>query len=98
MLRFDTCVRARLGTRHAGRHSKPWEVEPVRNGPLVHRRAHASRFAGGPPSPLERLQTLTAFGTPRPFSRRVRSLPAAPAEPPTHAQPPQLRPPLPLTL
>src|SRR5258705_647429 len=81
MLRFDACVRARLGTPHSGRHTKPWEVEPVRNGPLVHRRAHASRFAGGAPSPLERLQTLTAFGTPRAFSRRVPSLPAEVAEP-----------------
>ena len=52
----------------------------MRNGPLVHRRANASRFAGGAPSPLERLQTLTAFGTPRAFSRRVRSLPALPSE------------------
>src|ERR1700730_17409060 len=80
MLRFDACVRARLDTRHPGRHLKPWEVEPVRNGPLVHRRAHASRFAGGAPSPLERLQTLTAFGTPRAFSRRVRSTPVEVAD------------------
>jgi hypothetical protein len=77
---IDACARARLGARHSGRHSKPWEVEPVRNGPLVHRRAHASRFAGGAPSPLERLQTLTAFGTPRAFSRRARSLPVESAD------------------
>ena len=48
----------------------------MRNGPLVHRRAYASRFAGGAPSPLERLQTLAAFGnTPRGYSHRVRSIP-----------------------
>jgi len=45
----------------------------VRNGPLVHRRAHASRFAYGAPSPLERLQSLSVFGTPRAFSRRSRT-------------------------
>jgi len=52
----------------------------VRNGPLVHRRAYASRFAGGAPSPLERLQTLTAFGTPRAYSRRGRSITVETAE------------------
>ena len=31
----------------------------MRNGPLVHRRAHASRFAYGAPSPLERLKALS---------------------------------------
>jgi hypothetical protein len=46
----------------------------VRNGPLVHRRAYASRFAGGAPSPLERLQTLAAFGNPRGYSRPARSI------------------------
>ena len=55
----------------------------MRNGPLVHRRAHASRFAGGAPSPLERLQTLTAFNIPRPFSRRVRSTAVAEVAEPT---------------
>jgi hypothetical protein len=55
----------------------------VRNGPLVHRRAHASRFAGGAPSPLERLQTLTAFSTPRSFTRRVRTTAVEVAEPTT---------------
>src|ERR1700688_1712416 len=79
MLRFDACVRARLGTRHPGRHSKPWEVETVRNGPLVHRRAHASRFAYGAPSPLERLQSLSVFGNPRTFSRSGRSMSVEPA-------------------
>ncbi|WP_333650850.1 hypothetical protein [Candidatus Binatus sp.] len=45
----------------------------MRNGPLVHRRAHASRFAYGAPSPLERLQSLSAFGSPRALSRPARS-------------------------
>jgi len=51
----------------------------VRNGPLVHRRAHASRFAYGAPSPLERLQSLSVFGNPRAFSRPSRSVPIEPA-------------------
>jgi hypothetical protein len=33
----------------------------VRNGPLVHRRARASRFANGAPTPLDRLNGLTLF-------------------------------------
>ena len=67
---------------HADRNSKPWEVETVRNGPLVHRRAHASRFAYGVPSPLERLQSLSVFSNPRTFSRpsRVASIEPAPFE------------------
>lgn len=44
----------------------------MRNGPLVHRRAHASRFAYGAPTPLERLETLAVLGTPPLFSRRSR--------------------------
>ncbi len=56
----------------------------MRNGPLVHRRAYASRFAGGAPSPLERLQALTAFGAPRTFSHRASSVPVEVAEPETH--------------
>jgi hypothetical protein len=48
------------------------EVEPVRNGPLVHRRARASRFAYGTPTPLERLHALAAFGAPHSFSRNTR--------------------------
>ena len=51
----------------------------MRNGPLVHRRAHASRFAYGAPSPLERLQSLSVFGGPRIFSRPARSAPIEPA-------------------
>ncbi len=47
----------------------------MRNGPLVHRRAHSSRFAYGAPSPLERLQSLSVFGNPRTFSRPSRSVP-----------------------
>ncbi|MGH7814555.1 MAG: hypothetical protein ACREQI_11225 [Candidatus Binataceae bacterium] len=50
----------------------------MRNGPLVYRRAYASRFACGAPSPLERLHSLSAFGGgPRPVSRRGRAHPAA---------------------
>ena len=45
----------------------------MRNGPLVHRRAHASRFAYGAPSPLERLQSLSVVGIPRVFARPERS-------------------------
>ena len=45
----------------------------MRNGPLVHRRAHASRFAYGAPSPLERLQSLSVIGSPRVFARAARS-------------------------
>jgi hypothetical protein len=52
----------------------------VRNGPLVHRRAHASRFAYGAPSPVERLQTLAAFGGPRMYSSRSRTVSAEPAK------------------
>ena len=52
----------------------------MRNGPLVHRRAHASRFAYGAPSPLERLQTLAVFGGPRTYSNRARTLPATGAQ------------------
>ena len=48
----------------------------MRNGPLVHRRARASRFAYDSPSPLERLHALAAFGTPRSFSPRARAIPA----------------------
>jgi hypothetical protein len=48
------------------------EVEPVRNGPLVHRNPHVSRFAYGAPTPLERLASLAPAGSPRPFSRRSR--------------------------
>jgi hypothetical protein len=51
----------------------------VRNGPLVHRRAHASRFAYGALSPLERLQSLSAFGSSRVFSRPARSASIEPA-------------------
>jgi len=46
----------------------------VRNGRLVHRRAHASRFAFGAQSPLERLQSLSAFGSPRAVPRLARSV------------------------
>ncbi|HYL57917.1 MAG TPA: hypothetical protein VEU51_03530 [Candidatus Acidoferrales bacterium] len=52
----------------------------MRNGPLVHRRAHASRFAYGAPSPLERLQTLAAFGGSRTYSSRTRAVAAEPAK------------------
>ena len=45
----------------------------MRNGRLVHRRAHASRFAYGAPSPLERLQSLSALGGPRAVSRLAHS-------------------------
>ncbi|MDO8432303.1 MAG: hypothetical protein Q7S58_07825 [Candidatus Binatus sp.] len=48
----------------------------MRNGPLVHRRARASRFAYGTPTPLERLHALAAFGSPHTFARHAR--PAAP--------------------
>ena len=51
----------------------------MRNGPLVHRRANATRFAYGAPSPLERLQSLSVFGNPRTFSRSGRSVPTEPA-------------------
>jgi len=51
----------------------------VRNGPLVHRRAHASRFAYGAPSQLERLQSLSVLGNPRTFSRASRIAPIEPA-------------------
>ena len=51
----------------------------MRNGPLVHRRANATRFAYGAPSPLERLQSLSAFGNPRTFSRPSRITPIEPA-------------------
>ena len=51
----------------------------MRNGPLVHRRAHASRFAYGAPSPLERLQSLSAFGGSRTLSRPARGVPIEPA-------------------
>ncbi|MFZ0676282.1 hypothetical protein, partial [Candidatus Binatus sp.] len=51
----------------------------MRNGPLVHRRANATRFAYGAPSPLERLQSLSAFNNPRTFSRSGRSIPIEPA-------------------
>jgi hypothetical protein len=51
----------------------------VRNGPLVHRRAHASRFSYGAPSPLERLQSLSAFGGRRVFSRPSHIAPIEPA-------------------
>ena len=46
----------------------------MRNGRLVHRRAHASRFAFGAQSPLERLQSLSAFGSPRAVPRLARSV------------------------
>jgi hypothetical protein len=68
----------------------------VRNGPLVHRRAHASRFAYGTPSPLERLQSLSVFGNPRTFSRSSRIAPAEPA--PLEAQRLQLGSRLPINL
>jgi hypothetical protein len=51
----------------------------VRNGPLVHRRAHASRFSYGAPSPLERLQSLPVFGDRRMFTRPSRIAPIEPA-------------------
>jgi hypothetical protein len=51
----------------------------VRNGPLVHRRAHASRFSYGAPSPLERLQSLSVFGGRRVFSRPSRLAPIDPS-------------------
>ena len=82
--------------RHTDRNSKPWEVETVRNGPLVHRRAHASRFAYGAPSPLERLQSLTVFGNPRTFSRLSRIAPVEP--PPLETQRLQLGSRLPINL
>ncbi len=47
----------------------------MRNGHLVHRRAHASRFAYGAASPLERLQSLSAFGSPRAVPRLARVTP-----------------------
>ncbi len=68
----------------------------MRNGPLVHRRAHASRFAYGAPSPLERLQSLSVFGNPRTFSRSGRSIPVEPA--PIEAQRLQLGSRLPINL
>ena len=51
----------------------------MRNGPLVNRRAHASRFSYGAPSPLERLQSLSVFGGRRVFSRPSRIAPIEPA-------------------
>jgi hypothetical protein len=68
----------------------------VRNGPLVNRRAHASRFAYGAPSPLERLQSLSAFGGTRMFSRPSRIAPPEPA--PFEAQRLQLGSRLPINL
>jgi hypothetical protein len=68
----------------------------VRNGPLVHRRAHASRFAYGAPSPLERLQSLSAFGGARVFARPLRGTPIEPA--PFEAQRLQLGSRLPINL
>jgi hypothetical protein len=45
----------------------------VRNGPMVHRRAHVSRLGFGAPSPLERLQSLAVLGGGRSFGRRARA-------------------------
>lgn len=46
----------------------------MRNGPLVHRHAHVSRFAYGTPTPLERLASLAPPpAAPRPFVRRARA-------------------------
>ena len=50
----------------------------MRNGPLVHRRAHASRYAYGTPTPLERLQTLSVFASSGRDSARARNVSAAP--------------------
>ncbi len=47
----------------------------MRNGPLVRRHAHVSRFAYGTPTPLERLAALAPTGAPRPFVRRARVQP-----------------------
>ncbi|HUO03823.1 MAG TPA: hypothetical protein VMU16_01375 [Candidatus Binataceae bacterium] len=49
----------------------------MRNGPLVYRRASATRFTCGAPSPLERLQSLSALGNSRPMPRRTRAVAAA---------------------
>ena len=54
----------------------------MRHGPMVHRRAHVSRFAHGAPSPLERLQSLAVFGGGRTLGRRSR--PMVDAEIETH--------------
>jgi hypothetical protein len=50
----------------------------VRNGPLVHRKAHVSRLAYGSPSPLQRLALLAAGGAPRAYWRRISAEPGAP--------------------
>jgi hypothetical protein len=68
----------------------------VRNGPLVHRRAHASRFSYGAPSPLERLQSLSVFAGRPVFSRPSHSAPIDPA--PLGAQRLQLGSRLPINL
>ena len=70
----------------------------MRNGPLVHRRAHASRFAYGAPSPLERLQSLSIFGPPRTFSRSTRSVQMEPQPAPFESQRLQLGSRLPINL
>lgn len=61
-------------------HSTSSEVEPLRNGPLVHRRATAQRYAYGAPSPLERLQSLGVFDRSRQFSRRARPVSSGAAQ------------------
>ena len=58
----------------------------MRNGPLVHRHAHVSRFAYGAPTPLERLISLAPAGSPRPSPRRSR----VPQPEPVEWAPPRL--------
>lgn len=43
----------------------------MRNGPLVHRSAHVSRFAYGTLAPLDRLASIAPFGQPHAFARRT---------------------------
>jgi len=43
----------------------------VRNGPLVHRSAHVSRFAHGTIPPLDRLASIAPFGAPHALARRA---------------------------
>ncbi len=52
----------------------------MRNGPLVHRNAHVSRFAYGAPSPLERLALLAPGVHSRVFFRHVRPAPIEPRQ------------------
>jgi hypothetical protein len=52
----------------------------VRNGPLVHRRAHVSRFAYGTLSPLDRLASLAPLAGLRSPARRIVVPPPEPSQ------------------